>query len=53
MTQADGNENWELPQEGTIKVNTDVALFEDSNCYSFSMVARDHGGESHDAGKEA
>ncbi|XP_074322699.1 uncharacterized protein LOC141659673 [Apium graveolens] len=34
----------QVPQIGTVKVNTDAALFEHSNCFSFAMVARDHEG---------
>nr|XP_017221408.1 PREDICTED: uncharacterized protein LOC108198150 [Daucus carota subsp. sativus] len=42
MNPTDGDMHWKQPQEGMIKVNTDAALFEDSNCYSYAMVARDH-----------
>ena len=45
MTQADGKERWERPVEGALKVNTDAAIFSDSNKYSYSLVARDHKGE--------
>lgn len=45
MTLTDGDVHWKQPQEGTIKVNTDAALFEDSNCYAYAMVARDHEGK--------
>ncbi|KAL8133670.1 hypothetical protein AgCh_008927 [Apium graveolens] len=44
LTQADGDVRWQQPQTGTIKVNTDAALFEHTNSYSFAMVARDHSG---------
>lgn len=44
MTQQDGNVHWQRPQEGTIKVNTDAALFADPNYYSYAMIARDHDG---------
>lgn len=30
MTQSDGAEHWKQPNENTVKVNTDAALFEDS-----------------------
>ncbi|KAL8092543.1 hypothetical protein AgCh_034709 [Apium graveolens] len=46
MTQADGKERWERPVEGALKVNTDAAIFSDSNKYSYSLVARDHKGNS-------
>lgn len=42
MTQEDGAVHWVLPKEGTVKVNTDAAIFSESNCYSFAMVARSH-----------
>ncbi|XP_074342398.1 uncharacterized protein LOC141679917 [Apium graveolens] len=45
MTLNDGEVHWKPPHEGTIKVNTDAALFEDSNCYAYAIVARDHEGK--------
>lgn len=45
MSQEDGKERWECPQEGTIKINVDATLFETSNTYCYSMIARDHKGE--------
>lgn len=45
MTIADGQELWTLPQENKIKVNSDAAIFELSNYFSFAMVARSHTGE--------
>lgn len=45
MAQADGMEQWERPNADIIKVNTDVALFENSNSYSYSMLVRDSHGE--------
>lgn len=30
---------------GTFKVNTDVAIFEDSNIYIYDIVGRDHDGQ--------
>ena len=45
MTQADGKAQWERPPEGMIKINTDGALFEDSNTYSYSMIVRNHAGD--------
>ncbi|KAL8104689.1 hypothetical protein AgCh_028771 [Apium graveolens] len=44
LTQTDGEVHWKQPQAETVKVNTDAALFENSNCYSYAMVARDHTG---------
>ncbi|XP_074370739.1 uncharacterized protein LOC141711921 [Apium graveolens] len=44
VTQSDGDVHWKQPQIGTVKVNTDAALFEHSNCFSFAMVARGHEG---------
>lgn len=38
-------EHWEQPKEGTIKINTDAAIFTNSNRYSYSMLARNHRGE--------
>lgn len=45
MTQKDDKECWEQPQQGTIKVNIDAAIFEKSRSYCVSMVAHDHRGE--------
>ncbi|KAL8106117.1 uncharacterized protein LOC141680879 [Apium graveolens] len=45
LTNADGSEHWTLPMENTVKVNSDAAIFEASNCYSYSLVARNSKGE--------
>lgn len=45
MTREDGADHWRLPTEGTVKVNTDAAIFSSSGHFSFSMVARSHSGE--------
>ncbi|XP_074351598.1 uncharacterized protein LOC141690721 [Apium graveolens] len=45
MTREDGADHWRLPTEGTVKVNTDAAIFSSSDHFSFSMVARSHSGE--------
>ncbi|XP_074337781.1 uncharacterized protein LOC141674977 [Apium graveolens] len=45
MTSADGAKHWTIPNDNTIKVNCDAAIFEATNCYSFAFVARDHRGE--------
>ncbi|KAK1377304.1 hypothetical protein POM88_033497 [Heracleum sosnowskyi] len=34
-----------IPTENKIKVNTDAAIFDSSNCYSYSFVAKDHSDE--------
>ncbi|XP_074356451.1 uncharacterized protein LOC141696148 [Apium graveolens] len=44
MTQEDGLEQWQLPKENRVKVNSDAALFEDPNRYSYAFVVRDHQG---------
>lgn len=44
LTQSDGDVHWRQPQQGAVKVNTDAAIFEESNYYSYAMVARDHTG---------
>lgn len=41
----DGNEHWTLPKINNIKVNTDAAIFQDDNCYSYAFAARNHKGE--------
>lgn len=40
MTQADGKEHWQRPPEGMIKINTDAALFTDSNIYRLIATRR-------------
>lgn len=45
MTEEDGDEHWTLPTEDKVKLNTDAAIFVESNCYSFVLVARNHRGE--------
>ena len=45
MTKEDGEEHWSLPSENKSKVNTDAAIFQSSNCYSFAFVARNHAGD--------
>lgn len=42
MTQKHGDMCWKQPTIRTVKVNTDAALFNESNLYSFAMVVRDH-----------
>ncbi|XP_074327366.1 uncharacterized protein LOC141665283 [Apium graveolens] len=45
MTLADGNEQWKQPPKSMIKINTDAALFEESNTYAYSIIPRDHKGD--------
>ncbi|XP_074337025.1 uncharacterized protein LOC141674201 [Apium graveolens] len=49
ITQEEGDEQWTLPTQDTIKLNTDAAIFEELNRYSFSLVARNHRGKIVDA----
>lgn len=37
------------PHEGIIKVNTHAAIFKNSGCYSYAMLARDHEGKMMEA----
>ncbi|XP_074327790.1 uncharacterized protein LOC141665702 [Apium graveolens] len=41
----DGDELWSPPNENKTKINTDAAVFEASNRYSFAFAARNHKGE--------
>lgn len=45
ISQEDGHEQWTLPQQNWIKINTDAAIFQDSNSYSYAYVIRNHKGE--------
>ncbi|KAL8088893.1 uncharacterized protein LOC141695649 [Apium graveolens] len=45
MTKAVRDEQWTLPTENTIKVNSDTVLFEASNHFSYSFNVSDHMGE--------
>lgn len=45
ITQAEGDRCWTKPKECKVKVNSDAALFEDSNLYSYAVVARDQDGQ--------
>lgn len=49
MTQEDGAEQWTMPEEETIMLNTDAAIFDEFNAYNFSLIARNHRGEVVDA----
>lgn len=44
MCPKDGDEHWSLPPLNGIKISSDVAIFGESNCYSYSFVVRDHKG---------
>ncbi|KAL8112588.1 hypothetical protein AgCh_020058 [Apium graveolens] len=44
LTQPDGGVHWRQPHQGAVKVNTYATIFEESNYYSYAMVARDHTG---------
>lgn len=41
----DGLEHWTPPKENTVKVNSNAAIFEVSDFYNLSIVARNHLGE--------
>ncbi|KAK1367227.1 hypothetical protein POM88_042788 [Heracleum sosnowskyi] len=41
----DGLEKWRKPTAESIKINTDVAMFAETGCYSLAFVARDFNGE--------
>lgn len=40
----DGVEQWHKPENNSVKINTDAALFEEPNRYSYAFVTRDHFG---------
>lgn len=45
MTYEDGHEHWQPPPSDSVKINTDAAIFNDSNCYSHAFVVRNHAGD--------
>lgn len=45
MNPIDGDEHWVCPTGDTIKVNSDAAIFEASNCFSYAFVVRDSAGK--------
>ncbi|XP_074327609.1 uncharacterized protein LOC141665523 [Apium graveolens] len=45
MIPEDGDEHWRHPPVNSVKINTDAAIFEESNCYSHAFVVRDHEGK--------
>ncbi|KAK1361560.1 protein PIGMENT DEFECTIVE 338, chloroplastic [Heracleum sosnowskyi] len=44
MTQEDGVERWHKPTVNSIKINTDAAIFEEFNRFSFAVIVCDHAG---------
>lgn len=44
MTSEEGDEHWSKPSINGIKINTDSAIFEETNCYSFAWVVRNQEG---------
>lgn len=44
LNPMDGKELWTKPNEHTIKINVDAALFNTANKYGYAMIARDHSG---------
>uniref|UniRef100_A0A803NML8 Uncharacterized protein n=1 Tax=Cannabis sativa TaxID=3483 RepID=A0A803NML8_CANSA len=49
LNSKDSDEHWRIPNVETIKVNTDAAIFEQSQCFSYSLVARNHIGTLEEA----
>lgn len=45
ISQDDGDEHWHPPLTNSVKVNSDAAIFKDSNCYSYAIISRNHRGE--------
>lgn len=45
MSQNDGDEHWHKPTVNSIKINSDAAIFEDSNSYGHAYIIRDHEGQ--------
>ncbi|XP_074342024.1 uncharacterized protein LOC141679422 [Apium graveolens] len=44
ISAEDGDEHWTLPPANSVKINTDVAIFEENSNFSFAFVVRDHRG---------
>lgn len=40
----DGDEQWKKPENNSVKINSDAALFEEPSRYSYAFVIRDHCG---------
>lgn len=40
----DGDEQWQKPPVGTVKISTDAAIFQDQGTYSAAVLARNHEG---------
>lgn len=45
LTPKDGRVSWQALTQGRVKVNTDAALFENLNKYSYAQIVRDHNGD--------
>ncbi|XP_062114633.1 uncharacterized protein LOC133825746 [Humulus lupulus] len=45
LSGEDGVSSWKKPPVGKLKINTDAAMFIDSQCFSFAGVARDEDGK--------
>lgn len=45
MTPEDGCEHWSLPSPNSVKINSDAAIFKESNKYSVAYVVRDSAGQ--------
>lgn len=45
LNSDDGDELWTIPTDNKIKVNTDAAIFQDTNSYAVAFAARNHKGE--------
>lgn len=41
-TQEDGNEHWHPPSSNKVKINTDAAIFVESDNFRHVFVVRDH-----------
>ncbi|KAL1833637.1 hypothetical protein ACET3Z_003288 [Daucus carota] len=41
----DGRVTWQAPMHNRVRINTDAALFSDTNRFSHAQVVRDHNGE--------
>ncbi|KAL8103095.1 hypothetical protein AgCh_027577 [Apium graveolens] len=48
--EEDGEEHWNPPSINSVKINTDAAIFTESDSYSYVFVVRDHEGRLIEAG---
>ncbi|XP_074366433.1 uncharacterized protein LOC141707268 [Apium graveolens] len=44
ISSDDGNEQWHLPPDNSVKINVDATIFEDPRRYSYNFLTRDHSG---------